>query len=129
MRAIEISLFLIMIQASVVFVNDSGMFASTFAASPHNTYTLYNTSQLTAGIEDPNNLGLLDWFWISVRWIFDSLFIILKVLLGVVVILPWLIYVFHIPAIFAIFMQVGIYVIYWLGYASWKSNRPLEWHT
>jgi len=128
MRALEISLFIIMIQASVVFVNDSGLFTASYAASPHNTYTQYNTTQLAQGIEDPNNLGLLDWFWISVRWIFDGLFIILKIFLGVVFILPWLIFVFHVPLVFATLLQVGIYVIYWLGYASWKSNRPVDWH-
>jgi hypothetical protein len=128
MRALEISLFIIMIQASVIFVNSTNLFATNYAASPSNAYTQYNTSQISQGVEDPNNLGLLDWFWISVRWIFDSLFVILKVVLAVVLIWPWLVFVFHVPVELATLLQVGIYIIYWLGYASWKSNRPVDWH-
>lgn len=126
MRAIEISLFIIMIQASVVFVNSAGLFSNTYAASPQNTYTEYNISQLSAGTEDPNNLDLIDMVWMGIRWIIDGFFVLLKVLLAIVLIWPWMVFEFHVPAEIATFLQVGIYVIYWLGYASWKSGRPLE---
>ena len=129
MRAIEISIFIMLIQASVVFVNDVGMFSTNYAASPHNAYTEYNVTQLSAGVENPEQMGLMDWFWISVRWVFDGLFIILKMLLAVIVIFPFLVFTFHVPVPLATLIQVGVYVIYWLGYASWKSNRPLEAHT
>ena len=128
MRAMEIAMFIILIQAGVVFVNSIGLFSTTYAVSPANAYTDMNVSEIGGVVEDPANMGLLDWFLISVRWVFDGLFIVLKVMLAVVVIWPFLVFVFHVPPELATFLQVGVYVIYWLGYASWKSNRPLGEH-
>ena len=50
----------------------------------------------------------------------------LRIVLSVVCIFPMLIIVFNVPPILAGFLQVGVYVVYVMGFVQFKSNRSFR---
>ena len=130
MRAFHIMLFLIILQASVVFVSDTGIFDQNYiedaSLAKNSYYTSYNISNLTeysAG-EEPSTW---DYFTISAKWIIDGLFLFVKIIFAVAFIFPLLISIFNVPASLAAFIQGGIYVIYLWGYMQWKAGRSTKY--
>lgn len=130
MRAFQIALFLMILQASVVFVNDSGIFDqnylenSTIAENTYSTYTLTNLSEYTG---NTTTVSSWDYFTLSARWIIDGFFMIIKAFIGVVFIAYTLITIFSVPVPLAGFLQVGVYFIYYWGYMEWKSGKTTKY--
>ena len=120
-RASEITLFLILIQASIGFVDAIGLFSQHYMAVPSNnaSYTITDLNTY-AGEQNP---GILDELMIAARWAIDAFFIGLKIIFTVIFVLPTLIFTFGVPAAIAAFIQVGIYYIYAIWYAQWKSGK------
>ena len=126
MRAFQIALFLMILQASVVFVTDAGIFEHSYlenASLAKNTYSTYSLSNITDYTGDATEPSTWDYFTISVRWIVDGLFMIIKAFVGVVFIAQTLVVIFKVPIPLAGLLQVGVYFIYYWGYMEWKSNR------
>jgi hypothetical protein len=122
-RASEITLFIVLIQAAIGFVDASGMFDQSYYSVPSNnaSYTLTDLGSYASQAEEDTSISsqidlYLDWAW-------DSFFIGLKILFAVLFVLPTLINVFGIPGILATFIQVGIYYVYATWYAQYKSGR------
>jgi len=120
-RASEITLFLILIQASIGFVDAIGLFSQHYMAVPSNnaSYTITDLNKY-AGEQNP---GILDELMIAARWAIDAFFIGLKIIFTVIFVLPTLIFTFGVPPAIATFIQVGIYYIYGTWYAQWKSGK------
>ena len=120
-RASEITLFLILIQASIGFVDATGLFSQHYMAVPSNnaSYTITDLNTY-AGEQNP---GILDELMIVARWAIDAFFIGLKIIFTVIFVLPTLIFTFGVPTAIAAFIQVGIYYIYGTWYAQWKSGK------
>jgi len=122
-RASEITLFIVLIQAAIGFVDASGMFDQHHFNVPANnaTYTLTDLDKYASQAKEDKGIAsqidlYLDWAW-------DSFFIGLKILFAVLFVLPTLISVFGVPGILATFIQVGVYYVYATWYSQYKSGR------
>ena len=120
-RASEITLFLIILQASIGFVDAIGLFDQSYLAVPSNnaSYTLTDLEEYTA-VQNP---GIVDELVLMAHWAIESFMIGIKVILTVVFVLPMLINTFGVPSALALFIQAGIYYIYGTWYAQYKSGR------
>lgn len=122
-RASDITLFIILLQAAIGFVDAAGMFNQHYFDVPSNnaSYTLTDLDSYASQVSDPDDINSqLDLY---LNWAWESFFIGLKVLFAVVFVLPTLISVFGVPAILATFIQVGIYYIYATWYSQYKSGK------
>ena len=120
-RASEITLFLILLQASVGFVDATGLFSQHYLDVPANnaSYTISDLNSYSA-VQNP---GITDELLLVAHWTLESFFIGIKVVLTVIFVLPTLIFTFGVPAALATFIQVGIYYVYGTWYAQFKSGR------
>jgi hypothetical protein len=124
-RATDITLFLILLQASIGFVNATDIFSTDYIATQTNQYSYtvqsladYNkvTAAPTAG----------DYITTLATWGWQAFFIGIQIVFAVVLIFPSLVTVFHVPMILSAFMQVGIYYVYALWYAQYKSGKGFK---
>lgn len=122
-RASEITLFIILLQSAIGFVDASGMFDLHYLDTPENnaSYTITDLDSYASQVESQNSIQsqaelYIDWAW-------DSFFIGLKVIFAVVFVLPTLVSTFGINILLATFIQAGIYYIYATWFAQYKSGR------
>jgi hypothetical protein len=120
-RASEITLFLILLQASVGFVDATGMFTEHYLDVPSNDadYTLNNLSAYNVA----NDGGIVDELMLAAHWTIESFLIGLKIIFTVVFVFPTLITVFHVPIALSLFIQAGIYYVYAIWYVQFKSGK------
>ena len=121
-RASELTLFIILLQASIGFVDASGLFTQHFMEVPENNAT-YVISDLETYATESQDTGIQSQIDLFLNWAWESFFIGLKVIFAVVFVLPTLINTFGVPTILAVFMQVGVYYIYATWYAQYKSGK------
>lgn len=121
-RASEITLFIILLQASVGFVDATGMFSQHYMGSVSNNAS-YNITDLNA-YQAAENQTIFDEVRIAAQWGIEAFLIGIKIILAVVAIFPTLVFVFHVPAILSLFIQAGIYYLYASFYAQYKSGKP-----
>jgi hypothetical protein len=121
-RANQITLFIILLQAAVGFVDGSGMFSQHYLSVPSNnaTYTITDLEQYNVQGGDSE---IVDEVGLLAEWAWESFFIGIKIVLVVVFVLPTLINTFNIPLILSVFIQAGIYYIYAAWYAQYKSGK------
>jgi hypothetical protein len=72
-------------------------------------------------------MGVSDYFNAIVSLVLSGLWVILNMLAAIVVIFPYLIWVFHMPVPFALLIQVVIYMDYQAGLAQWRAGRQMDW--
>ena len=120
-RASEITLFLILLQSAIGFVDATGMFTEHYIDVPSNDadYTLNDLSVYNAA----ENPGIVDELMLAAHWMIESFLIGLKILFTVIFVFPTLVTVFNIPAALSLFIQAGIYYVYAIWYAQFKSGR------
>jgi len=119
-RASEITLFLILLQASIGFVDAIGLFDQSYLTVPSNnaSYTLTDLEEYTA-VQNPS---ITDEIMLMAHWAIEAFMIGIKVILTVVFVLPMLITTFGVPLALAAFIQAGIYYIYATWFAQYKSK-------
>ncbi len=124
MRALDITVFLIAIQASIGFIDATGAFDNTYYATPSNEYADYNISQL-GGATTKNDIISkgVSTAEMAVDFLWNALFFIVTVLSALILIYPTLVTTFYIPASISAMLQVLIYFMYFLGYTEWKSGK------
>lgn len=104
------------------FVNATGMFTDNYINTPENQYNylvtdLDNASQLTSDISVGDYAeSLISWSW-------QAFIIGIQTVMAVVIILPWLVLVFHVPIELSIFIQVGIYYTYAIWWSQYRSGK------
>jgi len=120
-RASELTLFLILLQSSIGFVDATGMFTEHYMDVPSNDadYTLDDLSAYNAA-ESP---GIIDELILAAHWMIESFLIGLKILFTVIFVFPTLVTVFQVPIALSIFIQAGIYYVYAIWYAQFKSGK------
>lgn len=128
MRAYDIAFALIILQATIGFVNGLGLFEHPYYATPENEYTKYKVEDLKDYKKIADNPSVLDYMALSVNLLWEGFVMFLKVVFAVIVILPILIDIFGVPVGLASLIQVGIYVIYFMGWTQWKSNKGLRYY-
>lgn len=122
-RASELTLFIILLQASIGFVDASGMFSAHYLTVPQNnaSYTISNLDEYaTSASTPPSILSEVDLF---VHWAWDAFLIGLKILFAVIFVLPTLVTTFSVPVVLATFIQVGVYYLYATWYSQYKSGK------
>ena len=125
MRAYDMALILIILQASIGFVNGLGIFDRDYYATQNNTYTQYRVANLTE-YNPSEGEGLADYVADLARWVVDGLKLLFKVVGAVFIIYPTLTDTFGVPSGLSILLQGGIYVIYIMGWVQWKSNKGMR---
>ena len=120
-RANDITLIIILLQASIGFVTATGLFTENYLTVPSNgaDYTISDLNSFVAP-EDP---GIIDEVMLFAHWAFEAFFIGIKVVFAVIFVFPTLVTVFHIPIILSLFMQAGVYYVYSTWYAQFKSGK------
>ena len=130
MRAIDISILLIAIQASLKFVLLLGVFTTSYYAVPSNHWTEQSVSNLSQYSVNATSttveLSLFQEASLAVEFLFDSIFFMIEILLSVIVIFPTLINIFHIPVAVSGFLQTFVWFMYYLGYREWKSGKSVD---
>ena len=127
MKAYQIALYLIILQASIGLVNDLGVFSHNYASTPTNEYISWNVSQIGGAYGNQTEPSVWDMMVVAARMIWESLIALLKILLAVVVIYPILVNVFMIPPQISGLIQVGIYVVYGIALVQFKTGRNIHY--
>lgn len=122
-RASEITLFIILVQASIGFVDATGIFTAHYLDVTQNnaSYTLTDLEDYASQVDSGNSI--VDQAELYAYWAWDAFFIGLKIILTVVFVLPTLINTFGVPTVLATFIQLGIYYVYATFYTQYKSGR------
>ena len=125
-RASELTLFIILLQASLGFVDATGMFNAHYVDVPDNNAN-YLVSDLDAykSIEDQT---IFDEVRVYAQWGIEALLIGIKIIMAVVIVFPTLVLVFHVPIILSLFIQAGVYYIYASFYAQYKSGKGWKFY-
>jgi len=129
MRAYQIILFLILLQASIGFVNQIDFFGDQkqFYTTPQNEWTTKNVTQLGQYATEGNETNIVDTFAQGVMWGWEMLILFIQIIFSIVIVLPALIKVFAIPWQLASFIQIGIWVIYVWGLVQFKSGKATKY--
>lgn len=118
-RAAEITLILILVQASIGFVDSIGMFSAHYMGDTSN-----NASYTITDLQAYQTTGdITDELLLAAHWIWEGFFIGIKIVLAVIFIFPTLISKFNVPIELSLFIQAGIYFIYASFYAQYKSGK------
>ena len=122
-RASEITLFIILVQGAIGFVDASGMFQAHYLDTPADnaTYTLTDLDEYASQVDKTQSI--VDQAELYAYWAWDAFFIGLKIIFAVVFVLPTLVNTFGIDTILATFIQVGVYYVYAVFYTQYKSGR------
>ena len=130
MRAIDITVMLIGIQAALKFVVLLGIFTTSFYAVPSNQWTEVNVSNLSRysvnATSTSGELSVFEQASMAVDFIWDSLFFMVEILLSVIVIFPTLVGTFNVPDEISAFIQTFVWFMYFLGYREWKSGKSVD---
>ena len=127
MRAWDITRITVLIAASIGFVNGIGLFSEQYFATPQNEYVHYSVGQLDTSLTSQGTMGVSDYFNAIVSLVLSGLWVILNMLAAIVILFPYLIWVFHMPVPFAALIQVVIYMDYQAGLAQWRAGRQMDW--
>lgn len=122
-RASEITLMIILIQASLGFVTATGMFSHNYMGSLQNnaTYTITDLKEYSRQVE--GDVGVTDELMTLARWGLEAVTIGARILFAVVFVFWDLVTVFKVPMILAVFIQAGVYYLYAVFYAQFKSGK------
>jgi len=122
-RASEITLFIILVQAAIGFVDASGMFQAHYLDTPASnaTYTVTDLDEYASQVDKTQSI--VDQAELYAYWAWDAFFIGIKIVLTVAFVWDTLVNTFGIDEILSTFIQVGIYYVYAVWYAQYKSGR------
>ena len=125
-RAIDIAIFVLILNASVVFVADVELFDANYLDQTdlsRNQYSSYTIEDNLSEFENVSaNPSTWDYFKMSVAWAIEAFVWFIKIVFAVVFIYPVLVEVFGIPGVLSGFLQIGIYSIYLVGLFQWKAK-------
>ena len=130
LRAFEIILFIIILQAAVVFTTDIGLFDTNYLEQSSLARNQYSTVNITENLSEFSNLSVnpsnWDYFKTSIVWSVEALVWFIKIIFSIIFIFPVLIKVFGVPTDLAAFLQVGIVGIYIWGLVQWKTKTSTK---
>lgn len=108
MRAFEIALFLVMITAGFTIISSLGIFPVNVVPVPESMFGSYTVDSLS---QFPTNPSPIDYFFLMVILIVDSIKWALTVLLSITVFYPFLMVALGIPAALAIPLNAGVWFV------------------
>lgn len=122
--AYDIARWLIIIQATIGFVNGLGLFDDPYYQEDVNNKSAYETGSLDELSEDQSSP--VSYFDMLVTMVLGGFLMMVYIFAAVFFILPTLITEFHVPLALAALLQVGVYWVYYGAYAELRMNRPLR---
>lgn len=129
-RALDITLFIIILEAAVGFVSATGLFTQDYVSTELSDQSLkYNITSLdkySHNLTENSSPPITDIISVGLFWLWEAFVIVVSI--GFTIVLAWypLVYTFHVPMILATFLQVGIYFCYAMFYAQWKSGKGMK---
>lgn len=129
-RASEITLFIIILQAAIGFVDATGMFSHHYLGDTQNnaSYTITDLDAYSTQTEEGGISGIVSEIDLYAHWAWEAFFIGLKIVFAVVFILPTLVTKFNVPVVLSVFIQAGIYYIYAIWFAQYKSGKGWKFY-
>lgn len=121
MKAYEIALFLIMLNASFNIINASGIFGDS---------TLYYGQGILSSIQSiappsGTDIGILEFAVSLVGLVIQSLIALLMILCYATILLPFMFWQIGLPAVISGPLTLGVWIAYAIGYNQWKSGRNI----
>ncbi|MFA7121399.1 MAG: hypothetical protein WC277_07945 [Bacilli bacterium] len=125
MRAWDITLLLIVVQACIGLVNGVGLFDQAYFASQNDSTTAYTVGDISDlhDVEAGGEVSQTSYFDFVVTFGMAGINLLFKIIEAIVFIFPTLVDQFKIPLPLAAVLQSMIYLQIAWGYAQWKSNR------
>lgn len=120
-RASEITLILIFLQASIGFVDGIGLFDNSYMGTVSNnaSYTITDLEEYTK----TQDITIWDEIYMASYWLIESFIIGIKIVFTVVFVFPTLVSTFQVPTVLSVFLQAGIYYVYALWFAQFRSGK------
>lgn len=104
------------------FVNTIELFDQQYYTPDENVTKAYTIEELVQYKDISEEPSILDYFEMTVMWLWTSLFLFLNIIFGIVFLYFPLVELFGIPDSLALFIQAGVAVIYIWGYLQYKSK-------
>ena len=130
MRAWDITRLIIVVSACIgIFQGGAsiGLFKSTYFTPVQNQYVSYTVGDLNTSLASQTGMSISDYLNAIAWLVLSGLWVILNMFGAVVVLFPYLIWVFHMPWWFSGLLQVMIYLEYQAGIAQWRAGRQMRW--
>lgn len=125
-RAIDLAIFVLILNAAVVFVADVELFDANYLEQSDLSRNEYSSYTIEDNLSEFGNasasLSNWDYFKMSVAWAIEALIMFIKIVFSVVFIYPVLVEVFGVPDVLSGFLQIGVWALYLIGLAQWKSK-------
>lgn len=129
MRAMDILLFCLCINAAIVLVSASGMGEMFNPGHPNGFFTADTGEYYDNTLSDISNLNnndsFTDMFMIAASWVIETTVFMIKFLLSAVIVIPAMMDIFGFPLYLAAFLQGLLWVTYMWAYVQWKSGKSL----
>lgn len=122
--AYDIARWLIIIEATIGFVNGFGLTDTQYYQQDINNKSAYEVGNLDELAEDQTSAT--SYFDMLVTMVLGGFLMIVKMFLAVFFILPYLVTQFHVPLPLAALIQVAVYWVYYGAIAELRMNRPLR---
>ena len=132
MRALEITIWMILLMATPPLLGAMQVIPiSIGTCSPEACgatswiYDSMNSTQLQDSAIDMNNPnGWLSWNTVTfaLTYVVYAVFWILFILMSVVLIYPAMVVMFHVPSVLAVYISIGVWLIYMLAYIQIKRG-------
>lgn len=127
MRAYELALFIVLLSGAIGLVNGLGVFSESYISTPQNYVSgSFNVSELNKTSSMTGHSGALDYFSSIISWSWQGLTIFLNVIFCIVCLYPTLVNDFGVPALLSGFMQLGIYVVYAVGFIQFLTGKQMK---
>lgn len=125
--AVDIVRWLIIIEATIGFVNGLGLTDTHSFQQDVNNESSYETGDLSDLAEEQSGTtGGISYFDTLVTYFVGGLIMIAYMAMAIACILPFLVSQFHIPLLLATLLQVGIYWVYYTAIIELKMKVPLR---
>ena len=124
-RAIDLAIFILILNAAVVFVADVDLFDANYLEQgdlARNQYSSYTIEENLSEYGNASSISTWDYFKMSVVWAIEAMIMFVKIVFSVVFIYPILVKVFGVPGVLSGFLQVGVWAIYIVGIFQWKAK-------
>ena len=130
MRAWDITRLIVLISAVIGMLNASNgitLFSEHYLPSVQTGYIEYTVGDLNSTLQQQGGMSISDYLNAIAWLVLSGLWVIVNMMAAVIVLFPYLIWVFHMPRWFAGLLQVIIYMEYQAGLAQWRAGRQMGW--
>ena len=129
MRAWTIFFYMLMLAASITFVNEMHIFNEQYIASPQEPYITYDISSLNETVGDIGTEQPIDMLVFAAKMAWEGLVMFMRIVVSAVLLFPLLVNLFNIPAPLAALIQVAwVATLIWgiIQFKSGRSGRSIE---